>query len=101
MKIKEYEKMVGLNKYEIEVRDSILSNIHEDMKELSRMVNVSEYFTDYKGDMCLYSFRKWQWKLYGKLDILSDLNLISWETRKYYRKSIRNIGYRYRLKHNA
>ena len=80
------------------MRHQFLSIIYDDMKDLSSLVRETEYFT-ICGEFDRESFRKYQCKLYGKVELACDLDLITWKERKTLRNHIINIGKKYRLNH--
>lgn len=78
-------------------KEQALSVVCWKMKELSRLTRENEYFTSSIDDtFYLSDFRKYQWHIYGMLDILASTGIISTEEERYYHNNVRRIAYRYR-----
>ena len=80
------------------MKKEVLEMIYSEMQELSQLVRVDEYFT-VLGEFALDSFRKYQWKIYGKIEMVYELGFIEWRERSELKENVRKIGKRYRLKH--
>lgn len=73
------------------MKNEVIDIIEDNIQYLADLLSHHQYFYDGDGEFDLSAFRKYQWRIYGKIELAYELDIITLLEQEEYKKRVREL----------